>query len=247
MYFIPNHICLLSGISYLRPFSLLESLSPVVFVTPHSYLSYRRFSFTNCVGVSKNRLEELTGLKKAGILMVMVYYSKMNRLKSSKVKGAWRKVHRKAGTSSRCLLPVKLHALILPAVICDTFVKCYQTGKFTKALVYRVFAVGKSLSHRYGITHLTDLSCLNSSPQRSNWYIIAQGLKHTKTGIQHKSHWFSQRNRVWPKASGIPRTLVGQSIPRAQGLSPRSQSRTNSKNKPFFWNGHGLSNTGLLS
>ena len=168
MYFIPNHICLLSGISYLRPFSLLKSLSPVVFVTPHSYLSYRRFSFTNCVGVSKNRLEELTGLKKAGILMVMVYYSKMNRLKSSKVKGAWRKVHRKAGTSSRCLLPVKLHALILPAVICDTFVKCYQTGKFTKALVYRVFAVGKSLSHRYGITHLTDLSCLNSSPQRSN-------------------------------------------------------------------------------
>ena len=96
MFLIPNHICLLSGISYLRPFSLLESLSPVVFVTPHSYLSYRRFSFTNCVGVSKNRLEELTGLKKAGILMVMVYYSKMNKLKSSKVKGAWRKVHRKA-------------------------------------------------------------------------------------------------------------------------------------------------------
>lgn len=126
------------------------------------------FFFYKCVGVSKNRLEELTGLKKAGILMVMVYYSKMNKLKSAKVKGAWRKVHRKTGTSSRCLLPVKLHALILPAMICDTFVKCYQTGKFTQALVYRVFTVGESLSHRYGITHLTDLSCLNSNLQRSN-------------------------------------------------------------------------------
>lgn len=116
MYFIPNLICLLSGISYLRPFSLLESLSPVVFMTPHSsYLFYSCFSFTNCVGVPKNRLEELTGLERAGILMVMVYYSEMNKLKSAKVKDAWRKLHKKTGTNSRYLLPVKLHALISPS------------------------------------------------------------------------------------------------------------------------------------
>lgn len=94
---------------------------------------------------------------------------------------------------------------------------------------------GRVCPIRYGITHTTDLSRLNSNQQRSNWYIIAQGLKHAKTGIQHKSHWFSQSNTVWPKASGIPRTLVRQSIPKAQRLSPRSQSRTSSKNKPFFW------------
>lgn len=115
------------------------------------------------------------------------------------------------------------------------FVKCYQTDKFTQALVYRVFTVGRVCPIRYGITHITDLSCLNSNRQRSNWYIIAQGLKHAKTGIQHKSHWFSQSNRVWPKASCIPRTLARQSSPRAQRLSPRNQSRTSSKNKPFFW------------
>lgn len=37
--FFPNLICLLSGISYLQPFCLLESLSPVVFMIPHSSTS----------------------------------------------------------------------------------------------------------------------------------------------------------------------------------------------------------------
>lgn len=117
--FFPNLICLLSGISYLRPFSLLESLSPVVFMTPHSSTSSTAVFLLQTVGVPKYRLEELKGLKKAGILMVMVYYSEMNKLKSAKVKGAWRKVHKKTSTNSRCLLPMKLHALILPAMICD--------------------------------------------------------------------------------------------------------------------------------
>lgn len=47
--------------------------------------------------------------------MVMVYYSEMNKLKSAKVKDAWRKLHKKTGTNSRYLLPVKLHALISPS------------------------------------------------------------------------------------------------------------------------------------
>lgn len=65
------------------------------------------FSFTYCVRVPKNRLEELIGLRKVGMLMVMVYYSEMIQIKISKGKRSMEKIpeenrHKVPGVSSQC-------------------------------------------------------------------------------------------------------------------------------------------------
>ena len=64
--------------------------------------------------------------------------------------------------------------------------------------------------------------------QRSNWHSITQGLRWTKTGIHHKSHWLYKQFGVtqdykgiqmWPKV--YKDTLIQQDISRAQRLSPK--------------------------